>query len=230
MAVAAPGLVLATCNLHAGVGIDGHFDLQRIVAEIARLVADVVSLGAVDACQARSQGVHRGRQLGRRSDVAAFFGPSLGSDPPAAPPDDPPGNWPPQDGNAVLTRRRGLAVDSHMLARPTGRASEPRGCLEGVFSTRLATHWGLLAWGCDTAGLWDLHALRVSPEIERRRVLRLDAGTGAGPTIAVDATRALRKRRSCRLGGRGSRTRQRLMAERWESLVESYPDQVEHLP
>ena len=208
MAGAAPDLVLATWNIHAGVGTDGRFGLERIAAEVARLDADVVALQEVDAYQGRSRGINMWRELGLRTGMAAFFGPNLlGPDPEAAAPDGHPGRWVPQYGNAVLTRLPVVAVENHLLSRPGGPAMEPRGCLEVDFGTwaLLATHWGLdgaerqaqsrdlctLVRRSDAAGrpavvLGDLNAVRVSPEVERLRALRLDAGAGAGPTFPAD--------------------------------------------
>jgi endonuclease/exonuclease/phosphatase family metal-dependent hydrolase len=46
---AASSLRVMTWNIHGGVGIDGRFDLDRIVAAIARQAPDVVALQEVDS-------------------------------------------------------------------------------------------------------------------------------------------------------------------------------------
>lgn len=202
MATTAP-VVLATWNLHAGVGTDGHFDLDRIAEEIRRVRPDVIALQEVDAYRTRSQSVNMWRSLGHRTGLAAFFGPTLvGPEPSTGSAAPSPTRPIPQYGNAVLTRLAPRAVENHRLSGPEG--AEPRGCLEVVFDTWtcLVTHWGLDAAerraqcedvadmvsradasGRPAAVLGDLNAVRVSPEIERLRGLRLDAGAGAGATF-----------------------------------------------
>ena len=202
--VATP-LRIVTWNLHAGVGLDGRLDVERLARELAALEPDVAALQEVDAYRPRSGFAAQWREYGRLAGLAAFYGPNLTHV--HAPGDEGPpghaGRWVEQYGNALLTRLPVRAAELHLLTcRSEGDGyHEQRGCLEvdAGPAVWLCTHWGLhqeersgqsrdlLAVAGRRAPapvvvLGDLNAVSVSPEVMPLRQAWLDAGAGAGPT------------------------------------------------
>ncbi len=200
-------LRIVTWNLHGGIGLDGMLDVERIGRELAALEPDVAALQEVDAYRPRSNFVVQWREYGRRTGLAAFYGPNVTSLESGEGPPSHPGRWVSQYGNALLTRLPVRSVENHLLTyRAEGEGyKEQRGCLEVEAgpATWLCTHWGLhpeerrhqvqdiLALAAArgpgaVAVLGDFNALAVSPEIVPLRAAFLDAAAGAGPTFPAD--------------------------------------------
>jgi len=124
-------ITLATYNIHACVGADGHFDPQRTADVVRELDADVVALQEVE---------HRGIDgndlldfLAAAVDLTAIPGPILLRET---------GEY----GNALLTRLPVRAVNRIDLSQPH---REPRGALDVTLACGkrrmqvVATHLGL---------------------------------------------------------------------------------------
>jgi endonuclease/exonuclease/phosphatase family metal-dependent hydrolase len=76
------GIRVATYNIHAGAGSDQVFDLERTAAALDALDADVIGLQEVDVHWGeRSEWRDLIRELGRRLDMHAVFGPIYSLDP-----------------------------------------------------------------------------------------------------------------------------------------------------
>ena len=193
-----PALRIASYNVHACVGSDGHGDADRVAAVIRELDADVVALQEVlsdDAADGPDQFAHLADAVGLR----AIEGPTLHGS--AA-----------RYGNAILTRLPVLDVDrldlsvSHRESRGAVAVDLGR---DDVRLRVVATHLGLwrserrrqverlLAWLDDPAtrrpaALWVL-AGDMNEWIPRAWTLRrLDARFGRAPTArSFPATRPL---------------------------------------
>ena len=75
-------LRVVSYNIHAGAGMDNRFDLDRQVAAIRALDADVVALQEVDVFWgARSGWRDLATELAEAFDMAVFFGPIYSLDP-----------------------------------------------------------------------------------------------------------------------------------------------------
>jgi len=105
-------LVIASYNIHRGVGLDGRRDLDRLAAVIAEIAPDVIGLQEVIR---QPEGVHgdQAMALAAKLGMAVMMGEtrSFGN-----------GSY----GNAVLTRLPIVGSDRCDLS---WRAREPRGCL-----------------------------------------------------------------------------------------------------
>jgi len=145
-------LVVASYNIHRGVGLDRRRDLDRIVAVIREISPDIVGLQEVvrgAGPPPEDQAAYLARALGMELVMGETR--SLGD-----------GTF----GNAVLTRLRVLGSDRCDLSQA---AREPRGCLRVDLAVDgIALH------------LFNCH-LGLSPA-ERRRQLRLLADFVGGST------------------------------------------------
>jgi len=127
-------LLLATWNIHMGVGLDGRRDLLRIAEVIRQMGPDLIGLQEVD--NHRVQGGDDLQQLGVLTGLEPLAGPTLQH---AA------GEY----GNALLTRLPVLDVERHDISV---LQREPRGVLIAHLDwlgERLqvaVTHFGLRAW------------------------------------------------------------------------------------
>jgi len=125
-------IVLASYNIHRCIGMDGRYDIERVIEVIRGLDADVIALQEV--------GFPRG---GPGADLLDLIAHETGTTPIAGPTlYAETGHY----GNALLTRAEVLAVRRFNLAQ-TGR--EPRGALDvdlackGMRFQVVATHLGL---------------------------------------------------------------------------------------
>lgn len=128
-------IVVASYNIHGGVGTDGHFVPKRICEVLRELRADLVALQEVET---RATGFDMLRFLSEHTGLHAIPGPTLVRDD---------GDY----GNALLTRYPPTAV-RHIDLSVNGY--EPRGAIDaqlacdaiesGTFALRvIATHLGL---------------------------------------------------------------------------------------
>lgn len=128
-------IVVASYNIHGGVGTDGHFVPNRICEVLRELRTDLVALQEVET---RATGFDMLRFLSEHTGLHAIPGPTLVRDG---------GDY----GNALLTRYPPIAV-RHIDLSVKGR--EPRGAIDaqlecnaiesGTFALRvIATHLGL---------------------------------------------------------------------------------------
>ncbi len=129
-------IVVASYNIHGGVGTDGHFVPKRICEVLRELRADLVALQEVET---RATGFDMLRYLSEHTGLHAIPGPTLVRDD---------GDY----GNALLTRYPPISV-RHIDLSVRGR--EPRGAIDaqlacnaiesGTFALRvIATHLGLI--------------------------------------------------------------------------------------
>jgi endonuclease/exonuclease/phosphatase family metal-dependent hydrolase len=136
-------LRVASYNIHAGAGEDNVFDLDRTVAEISSLHADVIGLQEVDVhWDARSQWRNTLQELGSRLHMRVAFAPVYDLDPPA------PGQPRRQYGVALLSRHPIVSSENHQITRLSTQVPNPSpasapGFLEAVVQVRgLGTHDG----------------------------------------------------------------------------------------
>lgn len=110
---AAP-LRLLTYNIHAGIGMDKQFDLERIADVILSVDPDVVALQEVDVKTTRSEGVDIAARLSELTEMKSVFGASIEF-----------GGG--QYGNAILTK---LPLEGAEVIRiPQAVANEERSIL-----------------------------------------------------------------------------------------------------
>ena len=64
-------------NIHAGIGTDKVFDLERIAEVIKRTDPDIVALQEVDKETKRSRGIDIAKQLGELTGMKSIFGASI---------------------------------------------------------------------------------------------------------------------------------------------------------
>lgn len=128
-------IVVASYNIHGGVGIDGHFVPKRVCEVINELRADLIALQEVES---RGTGFDMLRFLSHHTGLHAIPGPTLVRDD---------GDY----GNALLTRYPPVSVRHIDLSV---KGCEPRGAIDaqlecnaiesGTFALRvIATHLGL---------------------------------------------------------------------------------------
>ena len=72
-----PSLRLLTYNIHAGIGVDQKFDLERIAAVIKEVEPQVVALQEVDKETKRSRGIDIAKELSRLTGMKHVFGPAI---------------------------------------------------------------------------------------------------------------------------------------------------------
>lgn len=124
-------LRVATYNIHAGVGNDGRFDAERIVAVLREMDADVVALQEVDLSPVAETNLLD--YLAQETGSTAIAGPTLKREA---------GHY----GNALLTRLPVLQVHLVDLSLPR---HEPRGAIDVTLKWQrrrvqmVATHLGL---------------------------------------------------------------------------------------
>jgi endonuclease/exonuclease/phosphatase family metal-dependent hydrolase len=122
---------LATYNIHACIGADGHFDPARIVNVLRQMNADIVALQEVDNHQVSGTGLLD--YLAAETGMTAVAGPTLQ-------------RGTRDYGNALLTRLPVLTVKQVDLSLPR---REPRGAIDalldwnGQYLQVTATHLGL---------------------------------------------------------------------------------------
>lgn len=113
-------LRVATYNIHAGTGMDGVFDLDRQIAELRSLNADVIGLQEVDRHWSdRSGGRDLAGELARRLRMHVSFAPIYSLDP--AEPGGPRAEY----GVAVLSRHRILSAENHEITRLSTQDPNP---------------------------------------------------------------------------------------------------------
>lgn len=128
-------IVVASYNIHGGIGIDGHFVPKRVCEVINELRADLIALQEVES---RGTGFDMLRFLSHHTGLHAIPGPTLVRDD---------GDY----GNALLTRYPPVSVRHIDLSV---KGCEPRGAIDaqlecnaiesGKFALRvIATHLGL---------------------------------------------------------------------------------------
>jgi endonuclease/exonuclease/phosphatase family metal-dependent hydrolase len=115
-------VVVASFNIHHGVGTDGELDLDRVARAIQATKADIVGLQEVDRhFDQRSRYQDQADELADRLGMHSAFGASIDLAPPA------PGAPRRQYGNAVLSRH---PITSHTTTPlPASDISEPRTAL-----------------------------------------------------------------------------------------------------
>lgn len=113
-------LRVATYNIHAGAGMDNVFDLDRQVAAIRSLDADVIGLQEVDVHWGdRSEWRDLASELGRRLRMHVSFAPIYSFDPPAE------GGPRREFGVAVLSRYRIVSAENHDITRLSTQDPDP---------------------------------------------------------------------------------------------------------
>jgi endonuclease/exonuclease/phosphatase family metal-dependent hydrolase len=106
-------LIVASYNIHGGVGTDRRFDLGRTAEVIEEIDPDVVALQEVGDVRGRSPAGDHASGLGERLGRAALYQPTMQKRARAY-------------GNAILTR---LPVEGSRSYDLSFRSREPRGCL-----------------------------------------------------------------------------------------------------
>ncbi|SED06247.1 Metal-dependent hydrolase, endonuclease/exonuclease/phosphatase family [Streptomyces sp. 2131.1] len=113
-------LRVATYNIHAGAGMDNVFDLDRQVAALRALDADVIGLQEVDVRWGdRSEWRDLAAELGRRLRMHVSFAPIYSLDPVV------PGDPRREFGVAVLSRYRIVSAENHDLTRLSTQYPNP---------------------------------------------------------------------------------------------------------
>ncbi|RFU87360.1 metal-dependent hydrolase [Streptomyces triticagri] len=113
-------LRVASYNMHAGAGADEVFDLDRQVAELRALDADVIGLQEVDVhWDQRSEWRDLAGELAEALDMHVYFAPIYSLDPPAA------GEPRREYGVAVLSRHRIVAATNHEITRLSTQDPDP---------------------------------------------------------------------------------------------------------
>ena len=111
-----------TFNIHAGVGMDGRLDLDRIASVIADAEPDVAALQEVDRHFATRSGfADQAEELSRLLGMRRSYGPAIDDPPPG------PGLPRRQFGNAALSRTKILGRVNRVL--PSTAAVERRALL-----------------------------------------------------------------------------------------------------
>ncbi|MGH3646776.1 MAG: endonuclease/exonuclease/phosphatase family protein, partial [Micromonosporaceae bacterium] len=110
----------ATYNIQAGAGMDRRFDLDRQVAAIRELHADIIALQEVDVhWSARSQWRDLATELGDALGMWVFYGPIYSLDPLSE------GAPRREFGNAILSRYPIIAAENHEITRLSTQTPDP---------------------------------------------------------------------------------------------------------
>ncbi|MBB3050331.1 endonuclease/exonuclease/phosphatase family metal-dependent hydrolase [Prauserella isguenensis] len=208
-------ITVASYNIHAGIGADGEFDIDRTANAIAETGADVVALQEVDRHWGdRSEYRSVIGELAHELGMHARFAPIYSFDPPQA--GDPRREY----GTAVLSRFPIADFTNHELTRLSTQGPEAgpqpmpgfaevvvraRGTLVHVYSTHLdyrgdpstretqvAETLDILAAdsGAPRVLLGDFNAEPAAPELDPLWTELTDAygeaGTGEGPTYPAE--------------------------------------------
>ncbi|WP_405811201.1 endonuclease/exonuclease/phosphatase family protein [Streptomyces sp. NBC_01520] len=113
-------LRVVTYNIHAGVGTDGVFDLDRQVADLRALDADVIGLQEVDVhWGARSEWRDLAGELAERLAMRVSFAPVYSLDPVVA------GEPRREFGVAVLSRFPVVSAENHEITRLSTQDPDP---------------------------------------------------------------------------------------------------------
>ncbi|MFB7555769.1 endonuclease/exonuclease/phosphatase family protein [Streptomyces brevispora] len=113
-------LRVATYNIHAGAGMDNVFDLDRQVAELRSLDADVIGLQEVDVhWDTRSQWRDLAGELAGRLGMRVSFAPIYSLDPTT------PGAPRREFGVAVLSRYKIVSAENHDITRLSTQDPNP---------------------------------------------------------------------------------------------------------
>ncbi|HLJ65202.1 MAG TPA: endonuclease/exonuclease/phosphatase family protein [Stellaceae bacterium] len=130
-----PRLVVASYNIHSGVGVDRRYEPARIIAVLKELDADIVGLQEVDARHRRHFTLDQWSYFAEATGLQAIPGPNIS---------DHRGRF----GNAILTR---LPIRSFRHIDLSVADYEPRGAIEAVLCAGkrdlrvVVTHLGLHA-------------------------------------------------------------------------------------
>lgn len=111
---------ITTYNMHAGIGMDGNYDLDRIANTIRETGADIIGLQEVDVhWGSRSNHENTIKQLAEKLNMEYFFAPIYDLDPSA---DDDPRR---QYGVAVLSKYPILNAENRQITRLSTQDSDP---------------------------------------------------------------------------------------------------------
>lgn len=113
-------LRVATYNIQAGAGMDRRFDLDRQVAALREIDADILALQEVDVnWSGRSQWRDLATELADALDMSVFFGHIYSLDPPSA-------EAPRREfGIAMLSRYPIVHAENHDIARLSTQTPDP---------------------------------------------------------------------------------------------------------
>ena len=113
-------LRVATYNIHAGIGMDGRFDLERQVAALRQMDADIVALQEVDVhWSGRSQWRDLAGELADALGMWVFYGHIYNLDPPSE------GAPRREFGIAMLSRYPIIGAENHHIARLSTQTPDP---------------------------------------------------------------------------------------------------------
>lgn len=111
---------VATYNMHAGIGVDGNYDLDRIANTIRESGADIIGLQEVDVHWGwRSQYDNEIKILANKLNMNYFFAPIYNLDPPSE------GSPRRQYGVAILSEYPILNAENRKIARLSTQDSNP---------------------------------------------------------------------------------------------------------
>ncbi|PZT75461.1 endonuclease/exonuclease/phosphatase family protein [Streptomyces sp. AC1-42W] len=174
-------LRVATYNIHAGAGTDGVFDLDRQVAALRALDADVIGLQEVDVhWGARSEWRDLAGELARRLGMRVSFAPIYSLAPAAE------GEPEREFGVAVLSRYRIVSAENHELTRLSTQDPNPvpapaPGFGEVVLKVRgLPVH--VYATHLDYRGD---PSVRIAQVADTRRIMAEDRESERGPVRQI---------------------------------------------
>lgn len=160
---------VATYNIHAGLGEDGVFDLDRTIAALRGFDADVIGLQEVDVgWSERSRHVDEAATIGAALGMSVFFAPVYELE----------GNR--RYGAALLSRYPIVKTASHVLTRlPTYVQATEREPLPGFADITVESDSGPLR-------ILNTHLdYRPEPELRALQVKESLAIIGAAPTRTV---------------------------------------------
>lgn len=160
---------LATYNIHAGIGEDGVFDLDRTIAALRGFDADVIGLQEVDVgWSERSEHIDEAATIGAALGMSVFFAPVYELEESR------------RYGPALLSRYLIVKSTSHVLTRlPSYFPATERERLPGFADITVETDAGPLR-------VLNTHLdYRPEPELRALQVQESIAIVGAAPTRTV---------------------------------------------